>query len=392
MTSDSTSGSIYLDFNATTPVLPEVLAAMLPYLRDCFGNPSSDHPLGRVAHDAIETARSQVAALLGASPSEIIFTSCATESSNLAIRGAAATSAHPRRVVTSTLEHPATSGACGALAELGWSITRIRPRGNGVVSAEDFAEALGPDVALVTVMHANNEIGTIQPVAEIARHAHGVGAVVHTDAAQSAGKIPVRVDDLQVDLLTLAGHKLYAPKGIGALYIRQGTMIHPVLRGGGQERGLRPGTENVAFIVGLGRACEIAGERLSLEGARIRGLRDELWQRLRAAIPGLALNGDPERRLPNTLSVRFPGVDGGQVLAAAREVAASTGSACHAGQLRPPEAVVELGVDAATALGTVRLSLGVPTSAGDVARAADVLIAAWQGLARGAVAAPPRSV
>lgn len=385
MTPDSADQAIYLDFNATTPVLPEVLAAMLPYLRECFGNPSSDHTQGGRARDAIEDARRQVAALLGASPSEIIFTSCATESSNLAIRGVAGTCPHPRRVVTSTLEHPATSGACAALEELGWSITRIRPRGNGIVSADDFAQALGPDVVLVTVMHANNEIGTIQPVAEIARRAHGAGVVVHTDAAQSVGKIPVRVDDLQVDLLTLAGHKVYAPKGIGALYVRHGTTIRPVLRGGGQEHGLRPGTENVAFIVGLGRACEIAGERLSIEGARVRGLRDELWQRLNAEIPGLALNGDPERRLPNTLSVRFPNVHGAQVLAAAREVSASTGSACHSGQIRPPEAVVELGVDAASALGTVRLSLGVPTNPDDVARAADVLIAAWKGLmSRGA--------
>jgi cysteine desulfurase len=372
--------AIYLDFNATTPILPEVLEAMLPYLRNSYGNPSSDHARGSHAREAIEIARNQVATLIGASPSEIVFTSCATESSNLAIRGVAAARPTPGRVVTSAIEHPATSRPCEALEELGWTITRVRPRSNGIVHAADVDQALGPDVALVTLIHANNEIGTIQPVGEIARRAHAIGAVVHTDAAQSVGKIPVHVDDLGVDLLTLAGHKLYAPKGVGALYVRRGTIIRPVLRGGGQEHGLRPGTENVASIVGLGRACEIAGGRIATEGVRVRQLRDELWQRLRAAIPDLALNGDPEHRLPNTLSVRFPKVTGSLVLSAAPEIAASTGSACHSGELQPSESVVQLGVDAASALGTVRLSLGLTTSLDQVTRAAEVLTSAWRGL------------
>lgn len=378
--------AIYLDFNATTPILPEVLEAMLPYLRDAFGNPSSDHARGGQARKAVEIARGHVATLIGASPDEVVFTSCATESSNLAIRGVAATRSTPGRIVTSTIEHPATNGPCAELEDLGWSVTRVRPRANGIVDAADVAQALGPEVALVTVMHANNEIGTIQPVGEIAQRARGVGAVVHADAAQSLGKIPVHVDDLGVDLVTLAGHKVYAPKGVGALYVRRGTIIRPIMRGAPQEHGLRPGTENVASIVGFGRACELAGARLATEGVRLRELRDELWGRLRSAVSGLALNGDPEKRLPNTLSVRFPQVSGAQVLEAAREVAASTGAACHAGALHPSDAVMQLGVDAASALGTVRLSLGLTTSLDDVIRAAEALAAAWLGLTRHGVA------
>lgn len=381
MSSEWTTDAIYLDFNATTPILPEVLDAMLPYLRDGFGNPSSDHPQGIRAREGVELARGQVAALIGASASEIIFTSCATESSNLAIRGVAATRATPGRVVTSSIEHPATTSPCAELEAQGWTITRVRPRNNGIVDLSDIEQALGPDVAIVTLMHANNEIGTIQPVGDVAARAHAVGAVVHTDAAQSIGKIPVRVDELGVDLLTIAGHKVYAPKGVGALYVRRGTVIQPVLRGAGQEHGLRPGTENVASIVALGRACELARGRLATEGVRIRQLRDQLWERLRAAIPNLALNGDPEHRLPNTLSVRFPGVDGARLLATARSVAASTGSACHSGQLVPPDIVVQLGVGSISALGTVRLSLGFTTTVDHIARAADALTSAWQALA-----------
>jgi len=386
MSPERTTDAIYLDFNATTPILPEVLDAMLPYLREGFGNPSSDHAQGIRAREGVELARGQVAALIGGSANEIVFTSCATESSNLAIRGVAATRAAPGRVVTSSIEHPATTSPCAELEARGWTITRVRPRSNGVVDVSDIEQALGPDVAIVTLMHANNEIGTIQPVGDVATRAHAVGAVVHTDAAQSIGKIPVRVDDLGVDLLTIAGHKLYAPKGVGALYVRHGTVIQPVLRGAGQEHGLRPGTENVASIVGLGRACELAGERLATERVRIRQLRDQLWERLRAVIPDLAMNGDPERRLPNTLSVRFPRVDGARLLAAARGVAASTGSACHSGEVLPPDVVVQLGVDPTSALGTVRLSLGFTTTIDHVTRAADALTSAWQAVTRGGMA------
>jgi cysteine desulfurase len=368
---------IYLDFNATTPILPEVLEVMLPYLRDDFGNPSSDHPKGIRARDGVEAARCQVASLIGASSSEIVFTSCATESSNLAIRGVAAARSQAGRIVTSTIEHPASSQPCTALESSGWTVTRVGPRSSGIVHPDDVQPSLGPDVALVTMIHAHNEIGTIQPIGEIAQRAHAVGAVVHTDAAQSVGKIPVNVDALQVDLLTIAGHKLYAPKGVGALYVRRGTSVRPVLHGGGQEHGLRPGTENVAFIVALGRACELAGERLAAREDRVRVLRDELWQRLKAAIPDLELNGDAEHRLPNTLSIRFPKVSGSQLLAATDQVAASTGSACHSGEVRPPDVVMQLGVEAASAAGTIRLSLGVPTSHDQIIRAAHALTSAW---------------
>jgi cysteine desulfurase len=381
MASESTD-LIYLDFNATTPVLPEVLEVMLPYLRDDFGNPSSDHPKGTRARDGVEAARRQVASLIGASPSEIVFTSCATESSNLAIRGVAAARSQPGRIVTSTIEHPASSQPCTALESSGWTVARVRPRSNGVLHPDDVQSSLATDTALVTVIHAHNEIGTIQPIEEIARRAHAVGAVVHTDAAQSVGKIAVDVDQLQVDLLTIAGHKLYAPKGVGALYVRRGTAVRPLLQGGGQEHGLRPGTENVAFIVALGRACELAAERLATGGDRVRALRDELWQRLKASIPGLELNGDAEHRLPNTLSVRFPGVIGSQLLAGTDQLAASTGSACHSGEVRPPDVVMQLGVAAASALGTVRLSLGTSTSHDQIIRAADVLVSGWRRLTR----------
>lgn len=372
---------VYLDFNATTPILPEVLDAMLPYLRDRFGNPSSDHPYGRRARRAVETARAQVASLIGASATEIVFTSCATESNNLAIRGLVATRSSPGRIVTSSIEHPATSEPCSELEQLGWTVTRVRPRTNGRVDPADVGAVLGRDVALVTIMHANNEIGTIQPVAEIARLARAVGAVVHTDAAQSVGKIPVRVDDLGADLLSIAGHKVYAPKGVGALYVRKGTPLVPLLRGAGHEHGLRPGTENVASIVALGKACELAGERLQSESSRICRLRDELWERLQEAIPDIALNGDAEVRLPNTLSVRFPRVTGPLVLEAAQHVAASTGSACHSGEVRPSDVVVQLGVTPSDAVGTVRLSLGATTTPEHIARAAEALIAGWRAVA-----------
>lgn len=375
---------IYLDHNATTPLLPEVLDAMLPYLREHFGNPSSGHVYGREAHAAIDRARARVAALIGADDDEVVFTSGGTEANNLAIRGATAARPERRHVVTTAIEHPATARPCAWLEGQGWRVDRLGVDTDGRVRPDDARAALRGAPALLTVIHAHNETGVIQPVEDLAALARDAGALVHTDAAQSLGKVALAVTSLGVDLLSIAGHKLYAPKGVGALYVRRGTPLAPLLLGAGHERGLRPGTENVAAIVGLGVACELAGRDLERTAARIRDQRDRLWQRLVDAVPGLALNGDRERRLPNTLSVRFPGTTGAEVLAGAPEVAASTGSACHDGHAQAPAAIVAMGVPEADALGTVRLTLGRGTTDDDVAAAA-------AALARGHAAARARA-
>jgi cysteine desulfurase len=372
--------TIYLDYNATTPVLPEVLEAMLPHLREHFGNPSSDHGPGRAAHQALETARAQVAALLGCEAGEIVFTSGGTESNNLAVIGVAEARPDRRQIVTSVIEHPAVAAPCRRLEERGWRVSRIGVDGQGRVRLSDASNAIGADTALVTIMHANNETGVIQPLAAIARAARAAGAVVHSDAAQSVGKVPVNVRDLGVDLLTVVGHKLYAPKGVGALYVRRGTPLQPVLLGAGHERGLRPGTENVAFIVGLGVACERARLDLESESARVRSLRDRLWQGLQSEIRGLALNGDPSGRLPNTLSVRFPRASGPALLAAAPRLAASTGSACHAGHEQAPAPILAMGISPQEAMGTVRLTLGRGTTREEVDAACVALVQAWRAV------------
>lgn len=286
---------IYLDHNATTPIAPEVLEAMLPFLREHHGNPSSSHAAGRRAHQAVESARAQVAKFIGASPDEIVFTSGGTEASNIAIRGSLLACSGRRHIVTSVFEHPATAETCAVLERQGIRVTRAPVAADGRIRPEEIARLLDDDVALVTVMHANNEIGTIQPVAEISRLARARRAVVHSDASQTVGKIPVDVDTLGVDLLTIAGHKLYAPKGVGALYVRAGTRLEPVLAGAGHERGLRPGTENVAGIVGLGNACELADRNMIAEAMRLRGQRDELLRKLRAVIPGAGPSWAPQR-------------------------------------------------------------------------------------------------
>jgi cysteine desulfurase len=376
-----TGDSIYFDYNASTPVLPEVLEAMLPYLRDRFGNPSSAHARGRAGRQVVEDARAKVAGLLACAVDEIVFTSGGTESNNLAILGAAEARPDRRHVITSVLEHPAVAGPCARLEERGWRITRLGVDAQGQVSAADARGAIAPGTALVTVMHANSETGVLQPVAAITEAARAGGALVHTDAAQSVGKVPVAVNAMGVDLLTVAGHKLYAPQGVGALFVRRGTTIRPLMVGAGHERGLRPGTENVAFIVGLGAACERAARDLETEGARVASLRDRLWQRLAAEIPGLALNGHPTERLPNTLSVRFPRASGATVLQAAPSVAASTGSACHAGQQEPPAAIVAMGIDPHEALGTIRLTLGRGSTREEVDRACMALVHAWKTVA-----------
>ncbi|MCU0681543.1 MAG: cysteine desulfurase [Polyangiaceae bacterium] len=371
---------IYLDHNATTPVAPEVVDAMLPLFREGFGNPSSGHVYGQRARRALERARAQVAALLGCEPDEILFTSGGTEANNLAIRGATEARLERRHLVTSAVEHPATLEPCRELGRRGFRLDVAPVGADGRVSVEVVASVLSDETSLVTLMHANNETGVVQPVRGVADAAKKRGALVHTDAAQSVGKLRVDVNELGVDLLSVAGHKVQAPKGVGALFVRRGTSLRPFMLGAGHERGLRPGTENVALAVGLGVACELARRALGERTEHMRALADRLWGRLVESVPCVALNGYPAPRLPNTLNVRFPGVSGSALLAAAPEVAASTGSACHAGSERPSAVVLAMGVPPDEALGTVRLSVGPTTSEGEVDRAAAALVRAWRSL------------
>ena len=373
---------IYLDYNATTPVAPAVAAAMLPYLREHFGNPSSGHVYGQRTREAVARARAQVAALIGAAPSELVFTSCATEANNLAILGVArALRGRGRHLITSAVEHPAVARPMAHLADEGWDGTVLAVDGHGRVSPSELAAALRDDTVLVSIMHANNEVGTLQPIAELARIAHDRRALFHTDAAQSVGKVPVDVGAFGVDLLTIAGHKLYAPKGVGALYVRAGSPIAPIQFGAGHEGGLRPGTENVPHLVGLGAAAVLAQQHLPTIGDRLRRQRDALHARLDSEIPELALNGDLDERLPNTLNLSFPGVSGRDLLARTPEIAASVGSACHEEGDAVSGVLGAMGVSAERAIGAVRLSLGAPTTDDEIARAADVLITAWRALA-----------
>ena len=377
-----TNDPVYLDHNATTPLLPEVVDAMLPYLREHFGNPSSGHVYGLRARSAVVRAREQVAALLGCDADEVLFTSGGTEANNLAIRGVLEALGRKGHVVTTRIEHPATAVPCEWLEKQGHRVSRIGVDADGIALETEAREALGRDTALVTVMHSNNETGVLQPIAALARMAHGAGALMHTDAAQSLGKVPMHVRELGVDLLSVAGHKLYAPKGVGALYVKRGTKLAPFALGASHERGLRPGTENVASLVGLGAACEAVGRDLDAAASRMKGLRDLLWEQLANNIPGLALNGHRELRLPNTLNVRFPGASGPAVLDAAPGVAASTGSACHAGHETASAVILAMGVSASEALGSVRLTPGRTTTPEEVRQAAAALIQAWRNLTR----------
>ena len=372
------SDPIYLDYNATTPLLAEVVEAMLPYLREHAGNPSSTHVFGQRARAAVDAARGQVAALLGCDPDEVFFTSGGTEANNLAIRGVTEALGRPGILVTTTIEHPAVAAPCAWLERQGWRVIRLAADTDG----RAVPEALTEPVDLITVMHSNNETGALQPIGAAAAMAEAAGALLHTDAAQSVGKVPVDVRALRVDLLSIAGHKLYAPKGVGALYVRRGTRLAPFVLGAGHERGLRPGTENVAGIVGLGAACAIARDTLEASSLRIRTLRDRLWSLLGERVPGLKLNGPVEKRLPNTLNVRFPGVSGIALLEATPEVAASTGSACHEGHETASGVLLAMGIPAAEAVGSVRLTLGRQTTDDEISRAAEALSRAWARLAR----------
>jgi cysteine desulfurase len=375
--------AIYLAYNATTPVDPQVLDAMLPYLKEEFGNPSSSYALGHRAHEAVEQARAEVAQLIGAVPQEIVFTGGATEATNIAIRGAVTLDGARTGIVTTNIEHPATDACCHLLRRSGRAVRRVPAESNGIVSAADVASAIDSKTAIVTVIQAQNEIGTIQPVREIAAAAKTQGALVHADSAQAVGKIPVNVNELGVDLLTIAGHKLYAPKGIGALFVRSGVTLPPVVVGAGQERGLRPGAENVAFIVGLGAACALAARVLDGSAKRMAEMSATLLELLRRDVAGLELAGDAAQRLPNTLNVLFPGVSGRKVLEACPRVLASTGSACHADSEDPSAILTALGLSRDKALGAVRLSLGRSTTGADIEQAASELAGAWRRVRAG---------
>ncbi|EWH02062.1 cysteine desulfurase family protein [Halomonas sp. BC04] len=376
---------VYLDHNATTPVAPEVAEAMAVALRESFGNPSSAYTLGQAAAKQVATARHAVASLIGARAENLVFTGCATESNNLALLGVAgACDPGKRHLVISAVEHPAVMTPARYLEAQGWSLSIVPVDEAGRVSVEGVVDAVRPDTALVSIMLANNEVGTLQPIADIARHLASRDVLLHTDAAQAVGKISVDVDALGIDLLTVAGHKFQASKGIGALYVRQGTPIRQILFGAGHERGLRPGTENVPAIIGLGVAAELATMRLAQGDNTLRGRREQLHGLLSAAVPGLCLNGHPECRLPNTLNVSFPSVSGQALLDSARDtVMASVGSACHAGESSPSGVLGAMGLDTVRALGAVRLSVGWNTKEEEVATAAAALVHAWRHLADG---------
>ncbi len=374
---------VYLDYNATTPIDPEVVEAMLPFLAEHFGNASSMHQYGYFAHEAVERARGQVATLLGARTSEIVFTAGGSETDNLAIKGAVFQRLERQpHVISTAAEHPAVLNTLQYLRQrFGIHSTLLPVDQYGLITPEQVRRALRPETVLITVMHANNEVGTVQPIDEIGSVAREAGVLFHVDAAQSAGKLSIDVAALKVDMVTIAGHKVYGPKGVGALYLRRGTQIDPLVHGSGQEHGLRAGTENVASIVGLGAACAIAADHQPQEELRLTLLRDKLYALLADAVPHLALNGHPTRRLPNTLNVSLCGALGQAVLASAPDVAASTGSACHAGASDPSPVLMAMGLPAERALSALRLSLGRWTSEEEIERAAAALAAGYTACA-----------
>lgn len=375
---------IYLDYNATTPHDPKVVEAMRPFLETEFGNPSSSHVYGARPRHAVAEARRHVAALIGAQPENIVFTSGGTESNNYAILGTArALREKGRHIITSNIEHPAVAETCAALESEGFAVTRLPVDEFGMVAPEDFESAILPDTILVSIMHANNEIGTIEPIEEIARIASRNGVLVHTDAAQSVGKIPVDVAALGADMLTIAGHKLYAPKGVGALYLRSGVDPDRIMYGGGQEGGLRAGTENVLEIVGLGAACRIAKRDFDRNRQAMQSTRDLLSARITAECD-VRLNGHPEHRLPNTLNVSFRGVTSDALIAAVADVVAvSAGSACHSDAVTLSPVIEAIGTPIEWAQGTVRLSTGKYTTTEEIDRAADAINRAYASLAHG---------
>jgi cysteine desulfurase len=394
---------VYLDHNATTAVVPDVLDAMLPYLSGEFGNAASIHTFGQKARAAVETAREQVAALIGARPQEIVFTSGGTEADNHAIFGAvgalvswpAISSANPigdldrrlsvahlKHIITSAIEHEAVLNSCQALEKQGVAVTYLPVDRGGLVSPDRVRQAIRKETVLISVMHANNELGTVQPLEEIGRIAEETDVYFHTDGVQSAGKLAIDVNALRLDLLALSGHKLYGPKGVGALYIRGGTRLQQLLYGGHHQRGYRPGTENVPGIVGLGKAAEIAGRSLAEDSARISGLRDQLEQGLLSRIPHAQANGAHAPRTPNTTNITFPGIEGEALVIALdlKGLACSTGAACSSGAVEPSHVLTAIGLTPDEARASLRFSLGRHTTSADIQFALKVVPAAVEQL------------
>ena len=373
---------VYLDYNATTPVHPQVAAVMRPFLDDYFGNPSSSHDYGVAARATVDKARQQVAQMLGCSDNEIVFTSGGTESDNYALKGyVLANRDKGNHIITSVIEHPAILNVCRYLETQGFAVTYVPVDGYGLIHPEEVDRAIRHDTILISIMHANNEVGTIQPIKEISALAHSRQIVMHTDAAQSIGKIPCKVNDLGVDMLTIAGHKLYGPKGVGALYIREGIKLEPLLHGAGHERGRRASTENVMEVAGLGKACELIEQAGPSKMERLASLRDSLYNLLVANVPDLRLNGHPDLRLPNTLSISFAGINATELMTALHDkVAVSAGAACHASSITISHVLAAMQVPPEWAMGTIRFSVGSPTTEIEIDIAAGLIAAAVASL------------
>jgi cysteine desulfurase len=373
---------IYLDNNATTPVDPEVYDAVFSSLKRDFGNPSSSHLAGRKAKEAVESARGDVADFLGCSAQEVYFTSGGTESNNLALIGSALF--HKKgHIITSSIEHPSVCNTCRHLESLGFEVTYAAVDGDGMVDVEEVKRSLRKDTFLISVMHANNETGVLQPIEEIGAIARAHGAAFHTDAAQSVGKIQFGLTGAQIDFMTVAAHKFYGPKGVGALYIRSGAQVLPILFGAEHEKGLRPGTENVAGITGLGKACWIGKRDIKLRVAHTLKLRDTLLETLRSLIPGITLNGHKTRKLPNTLNLTIRGISSHELVEKIKDqVAISTGSACHSGEQAPSSVLKNMGLSDEAALSSVRLSVGKDNTEEEIVSAAGIIAAAAEELRR----------
>jgi cysteine desulfurase len=367
--------TIYFDNNATTPVAPEVLDEMLPYLRELYGNPSSMHTFGGQLHRKVEEARGKVAHLIGAEPEEIIFTSCGTESDNTAIMNAVESLPNKKHIITTRVEHPAVLNFCKHLARKGFRVTFLPVNNLGQLNMDELLKVIHEDTALVSIMYANNETGVIFPIAEIAEILKERRILFHTDAVQAVGKIPIDTKELPVDMLSLSGHKLHAPKGVGALYVRKGTRFHPFIIGGHQERGRRAGTENVASLIGIGKACELAGKNLTEEITYLKGLRDKLETALLKSCPDVRVNGDTNNRLPNTTNISFEYVEGEAILLRINEygICASSGSACTSGSLEPSHVLRAMGVPFTAIHGSIRFSLSRYNTEAEIDRVIEIM-------------------